>query len=179
MSTHHTGRQTQTQTHKHTHTHVRLLSLPQSKALLLHIKSMLSHSCEVDGRAFPRKNHFLCTLESHIEQSTSPESQDDLGNGYGKNGKRTTGQIPPQPRLLTPGSGIWLPGVAPPTSPFRSHKHPLCPQLPSVLPGATARDCPSRHTRPNRETTYQLARNHSSTFLDYLKSCPRPFMGSS
>lgn len=45
------------------------------------------------------KNHFLCKLESHTEPSPGPESRDDLGNGYGKNGKRTTGQIPPHLRL--------------------------------------------------------------------------------
>lgn len=121
-----------TPTDRHRHIHTRLLSLPQSRALLLHIKSTLSHSREVNGRALPMKKHFLCKLESHAEQPTDRESGP---------GERVWQEQQEHNRTdattSLPASGIWLPRVAPPTSPFRSHKHPLCRQLPPMFPGTT------------------------------------------
>lgn len=125
----HTSRR---RTDRHRHIHTRLLSLPQSRALLLHIKSMLSHSREVDGRALPMKKHFLCKLESHAEQPTYRESGP---------GERVWQEQQEHNRTdattSLPASGIWLPRGAPPTSPFRSHKHPLCHQLPPMFPDTT------------------------------------------
>lgn len=109
------------------HRHTRLLSLPQSRALLLHIRSMLSHSREVDGRALPMKKHFLRKLESHAEQPTDRES------GPGERVRQEQQEHNRTDATTSlPASGIWLPRGAPPTSPFRSHKHPLCRQLPPV-----------------------------------------------
>lgn len=125
----HTSRR---RTDRHRHIHTRLLSLPQSRALLLHIKSMLSHSREVDGRAIPMKKHFLCKLESQAEQPTDREPGP---------GERVWQEQQEHNRTdattSLPASGIWPPRVAPPTSPFRSHKHPPCRQLPPVFPGTT------------------------------------------
>lgn len=165
----HTSRR---RTDRHRHIHTRLLSLPQSRALLLHIKSMLSHSREVDGRAIPMKKHFLCKLESH---NSPPIENQDLGNGYGKNSKSTTGRTPP-PHSWPLASGRLVQRRPPlpsgPTNTHRAASYLLCFQVPPAFDG------PSGHPRPSGETTEQLALNHSSTFLGYLKSCPRPFTGS-
>lgn len=133
-------------------THTPLLSLPQSRALLLHRRAMLSHSCEVDGRAFPMKNHLLCKREFHTEQSTGPENQDDLENGYGKKGKRTTGQIPPpHPRLWH--LAAWC---------SATHLSFQVPQRPTVPPATfciSRCHCPTAHPG----TPDQTGRLHTSS----------------
>lgn len=148
------------------HRHTRLLSLPQSRALLLHIRSMLSHSREVDGRALPMKKHFLRKLESHAEQPTDRES------GPGERVRQEQQEHNRTDATTSlPASGIWLPPL--PSGPTNTPCAASCLRFPG-----TTRLCPSRRTRPGGETAEQLVLNPSSTFLGYLKSCPRPFTGS-
>lgn len=97
------------------------------------------------------KNHFLCKLESHTEQSTGPENQGDLGNGHGKNSKHTTGQTPPQRRLGHPAA--WRSVAHLPSGPTNTHCAPSYLLRLQVPPPLQARqtergDCIPARTEP-------------------------------